>query len=65
MPAPPLPPWTEKGLLSFKAIRSERFRGLSKEGFWIVLGQAMVMLGSLVGVRLLTDPAAFGELALG
>ncbi|HTA16730.1 MAG TPA: lipopolysaccharide biosynthesis protein, partial [bacterium] len=38
------------------------------EGFWIVLGQAMVVLASLVGVRILTgllQPAAYGELALG
>jgi O-antigen/teichoic acid export membrane protein len=49
-------------------FRTERFRRLFKEGFWIVLGQAMAVLGSLVGVRLLTellDPAAYGELALG
>jgi O-antigen/teichoic acid export membrane protein len=49
-------------------LRSERFRRLSKEGFWIVLGQAMAVLGLLVGVRLLTellDLAAYGELALG
>jgi len=49
-------------------LRSERFSRLSKEGFWIVLGQAMAVVGSLVGVRLLTellDPAAYGELALG
>ena len=55
-------------MLCFDAIRSERFRRLSKEGFWIVLGQVMAVLGSLVGVRLLTellDPAAYGELALG
>ncbi len=46
---------------------TERFHRLFKEGFWIVLGQAMAVLGSLVGVRLLTellDPAAYGELAL-
>ena len=49
-------------------LRSERFRRLSKEGFWIVLGQTAVVVGSLVGVRLLTgllDPAAYGELTLG
>jgi len=49
-------------------LRSERFRRLSKEGFWIVLGQTAVVVGSLVGVRLLTGllvPAAYGELALG
>ncbi len=54
-------PLTEK-------IKSERFRRLSKEGFWIVLGQAMAAVGSLVGVRILTgflNPAAYGQLALG
>lgn len=47
---------------------SARFRRLSKEGAWIVLGQAAAVLGSLASVRLLTellDPAAYGELALG
>ncbi len=46
----------------------ERVRRLSIEGAWIVLGQAAAVLGSLAGVRLLTellDPAAYGELALG
>lgn len=46
----------------------EPIRRLFKEGFWIIFGQAMAVLGSLVGVRLLTellDPAANGELALG
>jgi O-antigen/teichoic acid export membrane protein len=46
----------------------ERLRRLSKEGAWVVLGQAAAVLGSLAGVRLLTellDPAAYGELALG
>jgi len=55
-------------LLDFHALTSERFRRLSKEGAWIVLGQAAAVLGSLVGVRLLTellDPSAYGELALG
>jgi O-antigen/teichoic acid export membrane protein len=49
-------------------FRSERFRRLFKESFWIVLGQAAAVVGSLIGVRLLTellDPAAYGELALG
>ena len=49
-------------------FRSARLRRLSKEGFWVVLGQAMAVLGSLVGVRLLTellDPVEYGELALG
>lgn len=46
----------------------ERLRRLSREGLWIFLGQAAAVLGSLAGVRLLTellDPAAYGELALG
>lgn len=49
-------------------LRSERIQRLSKEGFWIVLGQAMAVVGSLVGVRVLTgllNPSAYGELALG
>lgn len=59
---------SEKSAVAVKAVTSPRLLGLFKEGFWIVLGQAMAMLGLLVGVRLLTellDPAAYGELALG
>lgn len=51
-----------------RASDRERFHRLSKEGLWIVLGQTAAVLGSLVGVRLLTEllaPAAYGELALG
>jgi O-antigen/teichoic acid export membrane protein len=47
---------------------SARFQRLFKEGFWIVFGQAVAMLGSLTGVRLLTEflsPSQYGELALG
>jgi O-antigen/teichoic acid export membrane protein len=47
---------------------SERFRRLSKEGAWIVLGQVTAVFGTLASVRLLTellDPATYGELALG
>jgi O-antigen/teichoic acid export membrane protein len=46
----------------------EYLRRISIEGFWILFGQAMAVVGSLMGVRLLTElmsPAAFGELALG
>ena len=46
----------------------DRVRRLSKEGAWVVLGQATAVLGALASVRLLTellDPAAYGELALG
>lgn len=49
-------------------FRSARFRRLSKEGLWIVLGQTIAVLGSLGGVRLLTEllsPVEYGELALG
>lgn len=49
-------------------LRSDRFRRLSREGFWIIAGQAMAMIGLLAGVRLLTellDPIAYGKLALG
>ena len=45
----------------------QRFRHLFREGLWIVIGQVMLVVGSLLGVRLLTgllDPAAYGELAL-
>lgn len=48
-----------------KKARSHR---LIKEGAWIVLGQFMMVLGSLLSVRLLTEvlsPDAYGELALG
>lgn len=51
-----------------KVIRLPLLERLFKESFWIALGQAMAMLGLLVGVRLLTellDPSAYGELALG
>jgi O-antigen/teichoic acid export membrane protein len=46
----------------------QKFRHILKEGSWILLGQAMVMIGSLVGIRFLTEllnPAEYGELALG
>jgi len=46
----------------------EHFHRLSKEGFWLILGQITAVVGSLIGVRVLTsllDPAAYGELALG
>jgi len=49
-------------------LHSERFRRLSKEGFWVVLGQLIAVVGTLVGVRILTGllhPATYGELALG
>lgn len=48
-------------------LNSDRFRRLFKEGFWIVFGQALSVVGSLIGIRILTGimaPSAFGELAL-
>ena len=51
-----------------RAASRERFHRLSKEGLWIILGQAAAVIGSLAGVRLLTElltPAEYGELALG
>jgi O-antigen/teichoic acid export membrane protein len=47
---------------------NERTRRLFKEGSWILLGQIMMVVGSLAGVRLLTElltSDAYGELALG
>lgn len=49
-------------------LKSERSRRLFKEGGWIVFGQVLMIVGSLVGVRLLTEllpPESYGELALG
>lgn len=45
-----------------------RYRRLAKEASWIVLGQIVAVLGSLVLVRVLTEhlsPAEYGQLALG
>jgi O-antigen/teichoic acid export membrane protein len=50
------------------AIKSERFKRLSKEGFWIILGKVAVVTGVMVGVRIITtflDPVSYGQLALG
>ncbi len=49
-------------------LKTERTRRLFKEGSWIVFGQVLMVVGSLAGVRLLTEllsPDAYGELALG
>ena len=49
-------------------LSSERFWRLSKEGSWIIGGDVIAVLGTLVGMRLLTgmlSPSAYGELALG
>jgi len=45
-----------------------RFKRLGLEALWIAVGQGLAVLGSLVGVRLLTqflEPAVYGQLALG
>ena len=55
-------------MFGFDIPHSQRIRRLSKEGFWIVLGNAMAVVGSIIGVRLFTDllePVAYGRLALG
>ena len=47
---------------------SDRFRRVGRELFWVTTGQAIAILGALVGVRLLTGllpPSVYGELALG
>ncbi|HNX69102.1 MAG TPA: hypothetical protein PKI45_06425, partial [Candidatus Omnitrophota bacterium] len=50
------------------SFRSERFRRLFREGSWVVFGQFIAVMGSLLGVRILTglmNPSVYGELALG
>lgn len=50
-----------------RTLNLARMRRLAKEGFWIVLGQSVTVLGSLVLVRVLTGyltPAQYGQLAL-
>ena len=47
--------------------RAQRIRRHSRESLWVVLGQAAALLGTVLGVRLLTellDPTSYGELAL-
>lgn len=55
--------WPWPGLLA-----SSRFRRLSREFFWIVLGKVAAVGGAVVGVRILTElmePTSYGQLALG
>lgn len=45
-----------------------RVRRLTKESFWIAVGQLAAVLGALVGIRVLTElmsPDVYGQLALG
>lgn len=51
-----------------RLISSYNLKKISGELFWIGLGQALSILGALVGVRLMTQaltPTSYGELALG
>jgi O-antigen/teichoic acid export membrane protein len=50
------------------AIDSPRFWRLGKEFAWIVLGNIVALLGTVLGVRVLTEylePVSYGHLALG
>lgn len=63
-----LPLFCLRVLLNIQATQPARIHRLLKEGFWIVLGHGLAVLGALFGVRLLTEllePATYGELALG
>jgi len=49
------------------ALTKARIYRLGWEGFWVVFGQAIAVVGALVGVRVLTEllpPEVYGELAL-
>lgn len=54
-------------MVAVELVEPDRFRRLFREGFWIVVGQILVVAGTLLGVRMLTallTPAEYGELAL-
>jgi len=61
--------YATKALTAIKGwITEGRLHRISFEVLWLVLGHLCVVLGGLVGVRVLTQvlsPAAYGELALG
>jgi O-antigen/teichoic acid export membrane protein len=49
------------------ALGKAQIHRLGWEGFWVVFGQAIAVVGALVGVRVLTEllpPEVYGELAL-
>ncbi len=49
-------------------LQSERFQRLSKEMFWVITGQVVAIIGTIMLVRLLTEylePEQYGQLALG
>lgn len=55
-------------LFAMTAIDPSRFRRLTKEGSWIVIGQIAAIAGALVLVCVLTEylgPEQYGQLALG
>jgi O-antigen/teichoic acid export membrane protein len=54
--------------MKFYSIQRSRYKRISKELFWIILGQIASFFGSIVLVRVLTEklePTEYGELALG
>ncbi len=56
------------GILNLNDLRISRLLRLGRESFWIASGQAAAAIGSIVGIRILTQilpPSAYGELALG
>jgi len=63
-----IPFMMHSGISTYFTAGFSRLCRLSREGSWVVMGQAATVIGSLAGVRLLSellDPAAYGELALG
>ena len=55
-------------LLKGDSLFSKRIYAFIKESSWILIGQALLLLGSLFGVKLMTAilaPQEYGELALG
>lgn len=57
-----------KHLIQRYVVQKDRIHRLSREGGWIIAGQAASVLGSLVLVRVLTEyleSAEYGQLALG
>src|SRR5690349_5276104 len=55
-------------LTGLQRLASGRLRAFSREFLWIILGNAAAAIGSVVGIRVLTeflDPHAYGQVALG
>ena len=56
------------GILHLNEMSIGRLLRLGRESFWIALGQTAAVIGSVVGIRVLTQvlpPTVYGELALG